>query len=586
MHVELWNGADAWARLESPPFREAWGQLYAECPWASVFQSPGFAGTWYDVYRSRFSPLLVGATDGDDRLRALLLLAVDGDGRLAAAGDRQAEYQVWLARDGEGDAFIAAAMERLAVEYPSRTLSLQYLPAGTPREWLSTGRGLAGRCVLRAVPRALMQITPEQVDAMIRKKGNRTRLRRLERYGAVAYERLTDPATIDAVLGEMAAPCDLRNGALHDVLPFTGDPLKLRFHRALARVPGVMCFSVLRCGERTASLLVDAENREHLTLGFTALSPSLARHSPGSIHTLLLAREAAVRGFGSIDLTPGGAAYKDLLATGFDDVYTLRVFFDARRFVAYRAKEATRRAAKVLVDRAGPAPAAIRERFAALREGIDAAGAGSKPARALRALRKRVWSEGEVALYEFDDAAVAALPDGGSMRVDRFDDLVSYRSGLADGLPRRAFLRRAVARLERGAHAYTRADGGDLVAAAWVSTPPVAPVEAELASAVPSDAALVHDLAAVASLRRWEEWVRVLPQLVRDAARVPGVTRVILAVPREQRDVAEAARRLGGALAGSLFESTHLGRRRRWSTVAVRARAEAASEMRPAEVRG
>jgi CelD/BcsL family acetyltransferase involved in cellulose biosynthesis len=583
MRLEVWRGDAARARLESPDFREQWERLYAECPWASVFQSYGYASTWYDVYRC-FTPMLVVALDGDGSLRGLLPLAVGSDGDPVAAGGRQAEYQVWLARPGEGDAFIEAALGLLAVEGPGRTLTLRYLPPETPRDWLTRRRGIARRCVLRAVRRGIMDISEAGAEAALRKKNNRTKLKRLERIGPVSHERLTDPLAIDALLDEIIPLCDLRNGALHDVLPFRGDPFKLPFHRALSRVPGLLYVSVLRCGNEIASAEFDADNRGQLALGFAALSPSLTRHSPGRLNILFLARDVARQGHRSIDLTPGGG-YKDILASRFDEVYTLRVFFGARRLATSRAADAARRVAKALVTRAGADPTALREWVARWRQAVDSAGPGGAPARALRALKARLWADHEVQLYDLDERGLPERPLGAPVRVDCFADLASYRRGLTGHEPRRAFLREALSRLERGAHVYTRVDRGELVGSAWVTTAARAS-GAELARALPPGAALVHDLAASPTLCRPDEWVSVLTQLVRGAANLPGVTRVLVAVPRGRHDLAEASSRLGGTHVGSIHEVHRLGRRRSWSTLPQVAQPEPVAQMQPAEARG
>ncbi|MDQ3995990.1 MAG: GNAT family N-acetyltransferase [Gemmatimonadota bacterium] len=577
MRLEVWKGDAARARLESPGFREQWEQLYSECPWASVFQGYAYTSIWYDVYR-RFTPLLVGALDDAGSLRGLLALAVGPDGEPIAAGGRQAEYQVWLSRPGEGDAFIEAALQRLAAAYPGRTLTFSYLPPDTPRGWLASRRGIARWCVLRPVSRGIMDVSEAGAEAGLMNKNNRIKLKRLERVGPVVYERLMDPVAIDSLLEEIIPLCDLRQGALHDVLPFRADPLKLPFHRALVRAPGLLCVSVLRCGDQIASVQIDADNRGQLAIGFGALSPSLTRHSPGRLHTLFRARDAARQGHRSIDLTPGGA-YKDFLASRFDEVYTLHVFLGVRRLASWHAADAARRAAKALIIRAGADPTALRERVDRWKQTVDSAGPGRTPVRALRALKARLWADHEVQLYEFDARTVAGLPPSARMRVDCFADLVSYRRGLTGFEPRRAFLRRALSRLERGAHVYTHVEGPDLVSSAWVSTWPEAPYGAGLASALPPSAALVHDLAASPALCRPDEWVCLLPQLVRAAAALPGVTRALVAVPSGRRDLREASCRLGGTYIGSVFASTRGGRTQWWSAVPQTAWAEPTADV-------
>jgi hypothetical protein len=279
-----------------------------------------------------------------------------------------------------------------------------------------------------------------------------------------------------------------------------------------------------------------------------------------------------------LDLTPGDS-YKDAMATRFEDVYTLRVSFGMGRRVAWRAVEAARRAAKDVLTGARLDPAVLRQRTQAWRRAVDAAGPGSTPMRALRAAKAAVWASRQVDLYEFDEPAVAALPPRDPLRVDCFADLVGYRRGLTSFESRRAFLRRAWARLERGSRAYTRTDGADLATSAWVSAPPGAPEDGALLEVLPPRSALVHDLAATPALCHADEWVAVLPQLVRGAVALPNVERALIAVPAGRRDLAEAARRLGGVHVGGVYEEVRGRRRRRWSTIpATRPRSRADAE--------
>ena len=366
------------------------------------------------------------------------------------------------------------------------------------------------------------------------------------------------------------------------MLPFGDDPCKLPFHRALARVPGLLHVTVLRCGHKLAAANVDADNRGQLALGFAAMSPWLARHSPGTLQTLFLSRDVAARGYRSIDLTPGGASYKDLLATSCDEVYTLEVFFSGRAYAVSRVREGARRAARALVKTLGVDASAVRARALRWRQAVESAGPGSTPARALRAARARLWHRRELQIFELDERLLsrqAAAP----MRADRLGDLALYRPGVLGWQPRYAFLRDALSRLERGAHVYTRAEEGELVATAWL-TPAGAIADAQLASALPPDAVLVHDLAASPPLCRADEWTVVLALLAHEAAAVQGVARVLVAVPRDRPDLVAGCARLGGTRLGSVHDVRRLGRRRSWSTLPVVPRSEAVAET-PAEAR-
>jgi CelD/BcsL family acetyltransferase involved in cellulose biosynthesis len=563
MRIEVWRDGDAWARLERPAFREQWERLYADCPWASVFQSYGYASTWYDIYRPRYAPLLVGATEQDGTLVGLLPLAIGADGQPIVAGGRQAEYHVWMARPAEGDRFIEAALERVGAECPGRTLTFRYLPPNAPRSWLASGRRIAARSLLVPARRGIMEFDQATAEAALRKKGQRERIRKLERYGPVVFERLADPQQIDALLEEIIPLCDLRHGALHDVMPFTDDPLKAAFHRALARVPGVLCVSVLRCGDEVACAAFDADNRGQVALGFAAFSPFLSRHSPRRALITELARDLSRRGYTSIDLTPGEDSFKGERATRYDTAYTLHVFFSRARFVMRTAVDAARGTAKALVRRAGADSGRLRERLGSLTGLLSAGDAG-------RALQRHVWSDKAVELYRFDCDAVAALPVGGSMERDRISDLAAYRPGVLAPDARQVFLRTAYKRLEHGAHVFTRIDRGRLVACGWVNGTLASDdwKDSDDRFDRPADSSLVHDLRGTESWMQSEELSPNLGQLVREAAIIAGSRQVLVAVPAGQPELRRAVLQLGGNYAGKVIWRTRAGRTQVRSTFA------------------
>jgi CelD/BcsL family acetyltransferase involved in cellulose biosynthesis len=573
MRVEIRSDAAAWAWLESAESREQWERLYAECPWASVFQSYAYASVWYDVYRPRFTPLLVGAMESDGSLRGLLPLGIGADGELVAAGARQAEYQVWLARPGDGDAFIEAALERLAGEYPGRSLTFRYLPPDTPRAWLANGGRIARRTLRRVVPRPIWDLTERSAtEASLRNpKKYRSRLARLGRIAPVSYERLTDPVAIDALLDEIMPLCDLRHGALHGIMPFGDDPLKAPFHRALARVPGLLCVSVLRCGREVACAGFDVNNRGQVALGFAAFSPQLSRYSPRRIQLMSLGRDLVQQGYTLVDLTPGDDPLKKEWATRFDEAYTLHISFSGPRFAVRTALGAAQRAAKAVATQVGADPARLSARLETWAETLGSVGARRAPAVAARALRRALWSDEAVDLYEFSGDVIAALPVGRPMNRDRVSDLVAYRPRVLGSDSRQAFLRTALKRLEHGAHAFTHVDGGELVACGWVSesSPSDDHEEPPGLLRLSPGSALVHDVMASRSLSTPGEIASVLAPLLRGAAALPGIGRVLVAAPGTRPAVRRAAEQLGGRNVGGVYRRTRAGRVHASSTFAA-----------------
>src|SRR5690242_11243056 len=99
MIVRIFHGDAANELLADGAFRDDWTKLWKSCPWATVFQSPGFALPWYRVYAERYEPVLIlGRDHRFGGLSGLFLLARRlGWHGLAHAGAHHAEYQTWLA---------------------------------------------------------------------------------------------------------------------------------------------------------------------------------------------------------------------------------------------------------------------------------------------------------------------------------------------------------------------------------------------------------------------------------------------------------------------------------------------------------
>ena len=112
--ITVQSGAEAWLQLSDPVFLEKWEQLYADCPWATPYQSPGFACTWYDHYREQFSPVIISLDQDEQRLSGLLLLALSvQQHELVVAGGHQIEYRVWLGTQDQQGEFIQQTLATL-----------------------------------------------------------------------------------------------------------------------------------------------------------------------------------------------------------------------------------------------------------------------------------------------------------------------------------------------------------------------------------------------------------------------------------------------------------------------------------------
>ena len=182
--IPVHRGKEAVALMADPTSRRKWAALYEACSYGTCFQDIPFVTTWYRSYAERFEPVLVSGEVKESSLTGLLTVALSKENNtLVPAGTDRAEYQVWLARDGQSDEFIESALNWLGREFPAAELRFRYLPPGTPLAWCDRW---TGQCHLRSVPRPLMSTRPgNTVAGSLRKRSMRSRLNRLERMGKI-----------------------------------------------------------------------------------------------------------------------------------------------------------------------------------------------------------------------------------------------------------------------------------------------------------------------------------------------------------------------------------------------------------------
>ena len=567
MHIQILRDDAARQLLAADELLADWERLYRACPWATVFQSPAFVRTWYASYRDAYRPVVVLARAGGGALRGLLTLAQpEGSRRLVAAGAGQAEYQTWLAAPHEGDAFALAAFDAMVREAAGSALLLQYTPPGAPTAWMAAPDPHAFYVAARTEPRPLIDLRDlGSVEKLLKGEYYRRRQNWLKRNaGEPRIERISDPAAFDALLEEFAPVYDLRQGARYGHLPFHDDANKAPFHRALIRQPGVLEVSVLRAGDRVASVHVDGNNRGELEIGILAHDPALSRGSPGALHILYLARELARDGWRAIDLTPGGG-YKDELANSRDEVGVVHVFFTKEAHALHVASARTRGVAKQLLAHAGGSNERARERMDELAAAVRA------PRRAARALAHRVWSTDAVHLYAADVDALRGLGGETGEPMLRRDDsraLVAYLPWGALDPARQHFHSIALRRLEAGQLALTQMQGDTLVAIGWVAAgerPVTLAGYDQQPLALSPGTALLYDVRIDFGRLDGQAW-GILREMVAAAAALPKVRRVVAVVAASSEPLGRTLEELGLRRTGSIVRINRFGSVRLWST--------------------
>ena len=463
------GGSEARALVGDAAFAAAWNALARSCPWATPFQSAAFCTAWYASYAASAAPLFVVRGDPRGNLRALFALARWPNGRLTVAGAEQAEYQGWLCAAGEDD-FAATAFTVLQRHTTASRVLLKFLPPGIPLARLDADPSWRGMMLGRTVSRSLMRVDAADIARTLKKSGNRSKLNRLRQLGPVRLEQFLSRASIEPVIDEIAAYCDVRQCAMNGSMPFRDDPDKREFTLRLLGHPGLLHATALMVGDRLAAAHLGASSGRSVALGVIAHSPFLAAHSPGKFLILMLGEQLAVDGYEYIDLTPEGA-YKDRFATEADQVEVREVYLRrpawaraallaAGRKSAKRMARATARALRVPEDRIDDRIREFSRRWsvrglADVMRGTAGSGRPAEPA---------------LRYYRIAVATAAALDPDRSLARDRVSDIQSYDA--APGTPsRQDFCSAYLARLESGDHAYSLVEDGRLVHLSWLATP-------------------------------------------------------------------------------------------------------------------
>lgn len=564
MTINLSRHEAALALLMDQSFCRDWDDLFLPCPWATPFQGRAFVTTWYEIYATRYEPLLVSERAANGQLTGLLTLALDRvSGALVVAGTHHAEYQVWLSHPERGDEFILAAIANLRTAFPPQSLFFKYLPPNAPLTWAKSGQFPLRQIEIQSHARPLLNIGDGRgIGESLKKKSNKSRLNRLRQMGEIRFEQITDPVVLEAIFDDIEAFVDLRQGAVHDVLPFRIDPLKKPFHLALLKHPDLVHVTALRVGEKLAALHFGIRGPTQSVLWLFAHSPFLAAHSPGKFHLLLLGELLAHQGITTFDLTPGGDPWKERFATDHDHVHTLRVTFKSgnRQLKKQQAQQRFEAIAKRGFQAIGMSPQQVRSLIGKLQR--------VKPSSLPKKLLKKVWDRTEFRVYVYLPADVQHLPRPQVMSTDSLDALLAFQP-MAEYQTQQGFLARALHQLEAEQHCYTLVENDCLIHYGWLGLRQqkarLSEVEQEFIYDEPENAVL-YDFFTHPQARGRGLYQQALYQILHDAAAVPGVRKIYIMVLADNGPSRHVIEKVGFTYQGSMFRQKRLGKTTNWTT--------------------
>lgn len=523
----LFEGAQAVEWAAHGANKAEWDSLFAECRWATAFQSASFFNVWARHYALVWRPLLVVGRRADGVIAGIMPLAMR-EGLIVGVGGHQAEYHGWISRERDAGEFVVGVLDAVGAAYPVHRMRLLYLPYMVPRSALAALAERNRRVTLHHHLCHELKIDRREIQKVLKKKSNRSKLHRLQRLGRLEF-RLLEPAVVAAEIDQIIAMCDLRHGALNNVCPFTDDPVKRAFHVDWLR----QCPEDLRIGAallngRIAAVLIFVKSGGDLHLAIAAHDPRLSEHSPNKLNMYESALMLGEEGASSVDLTPGGDTWKARFSTGERDVVELIMHESeqhaARVKVWTAAKAAVRRGLAVF---GGTAPALKR-----LARVLDATLSGIRN----RLVRPAASEE----LYEGAPPRTVRAADD-RVLIDPVQRLIEFGPTLS-GRGRQAFLSDTLSRLESGQRCYAVVGDGGLACLGWMSQP----APAHQTPGIVQSRALIDGLC-LASDADSAAPRRMLERMLADISAACGDTGVFIRVPRSQTKLKEVIASLGFA---------------------------------------
>ncbi|AKD04394.1 GNAT family N-acetyltransferase [Pontibacter korlensis] len=475
--VEVVIGEGVYDLLNNITFQSAWDNLLESCAWSTVFQSRSFVSTWYNVYQNEYLPILV-KNENEGELIGLLAMALPlsalrecdtktAKGRIVGAGQYEAEYQTWLALESNGESFIQDALSAMRKQFPLCEIQLRYLPPNTPIGWAMGESKWVKRVVLQPSRRPLMDMGMPDFSKLFKKSEYRNKLNRLKKLGLLHFERITDFETFSAILPELTVQYDFRQGAMFNKNQFRENSSKQKFLLELFE-QDLLHVSVLRAGNELLASIVAIAGKKWVHLGGINIHSPFNAHyySPGFVNFLMLGQQLAQEGYAVFDLTPGGDAYKERMATRHDHVYELVVTSSFTSHFKRRLKKHIHDRMVKTGVRPMSVELSLRKKKYLLKERLKAL---KQPRDFLRFINQLAGSSKKtpekLLKISLNPATATSTLE---VNANNLSDLLNYEPAIGC-LTRWEFLEDAMRRFEVGETSYTWSLEGKLMACVWHS---------------------------------------------------------------------------------------------------------------------
>jgi RimJ/RimL family protein N-acetyltransferase/CelD/BcsL family acetyltransferase involved in cellulose biosynthesis len=546
-------------------FLEKWQNLFDSCHWSTVFQSVDFIKIWFQFYQDEFDLFFICKFDKDQQLQGFFPLSQNKNTQqICIAGSYLAEYQTWLATEESKDIFISEALEILVKEFPQKKLEMPFIAPNTPLDFFKKDQKWSNQTELREHERPLIKVGDGSLaEESLKKKGNKTRLRQLNKIGKIEVESLQKVEELADIFDEIETYSRFRLSALHNVF-LEYENKRKDFHLALMKIPNLIYTNLLKVDGKLASAKLFINNKGEMLQSITAMSPFLAQQSPSKIHTYFVWKDFAEKGIEIFDLSPGGG-YKNRFATDCENVFSLTVFFNKQEFIKHQYRRKTVAFAKDSLEKMKLTKTKVFAISDKLSHKFQRVKRRTIPKTVWKNVKRKVYDLREVRVYMMKISDIEPY-ESDLFKKNNIADLLKYVPNEGWQFTISEFHQICLNRFEIGNHSYTLADENNLLHYGWL-------VENQLISKVyevnqelnlPENSAVLYDFFTHPDARKKGLYQKAIRQILNEVAKNTDAKQVFISVLADNLPSKSVIEKLGFKYQGSLFQETKLGKTRRW----------------------
>lgn len=325
--IKLLAGQEVTDLFSDTRFLRHWNNLFRSCPWATIFQGPGFVIEWTTLFHEDNIPILIYSHYNEKLTGLLTMTQSRSTGEITGTGKSDAHYHTWISQEHNKQSFIQDALQLLRGKFRGQKILLANLPPDAPIDWIKSDPKWNSCCELKPLIRPYVVLSPSEVNGLLKKKQFRENRNRLKRQGELRLEKITEADRFISVLDELALQYDFRQWATYNRYPFRSNPSKKAFYIRLFN-QNLLNVTVLWLDDRIIASVVGSVGVNGWVhgAGFNTQCPRYARLSPGFLNFIMYAEQLSEASFEFLDLSTGAFSYKDRLATSSDTVYRLVIY--------------------------------------------------------------------------------------------------------------------------------------------------------------------------------------------------------------------------------------------------------------------